>query len=337
MSSMTNPFFSVIVPIYKVEPYLAKCIDSVLTQSFADFELILVDDGSPDSCPQICDAYAAQDSRISVTHKSNGGLADARNVGLTAMSGGLVKKNDDGYVIFIDSDDYFCNNNTFQQIYDRIQSFKEEVVLYGCKIVQADDSEEITRGNYPVGVLNHHDKAKSLDALSSSNNLPGSAWIYSVKRSLVRDNNLRFTKGVTAEDFEWIISCLVLCNAIGAIDGVHYAYVKHEGSITTKSRITAYWGLRTAIDRYYSYDKRYAALDAFMARVYLLAVMSYNGLPEENKVEAGKILKTYLHILSEAGQKKYYYFVKLLGFKFSSAAVGFAYNKVRWSVCRKSQ
>ena len=201
--------------------------------------------------------------------------------------------------------------------------------MYGCKIVQENESEEITRGNYPIDVLNYHDKAKSLDALFSSNNFPGSAWIYSVKRSLIRDNYLRFTKGVTAEDFEWIISCLVLCNAIGAIDGVHYAYVKRNGSITTKSRITAYWGLRAALDRYYSYDKRYAALDAFMARVYLLAVMSYNGSPEVNKVEASKILKTYLYILSEAGQKKYYYFVKLLGFKFSSLAVRLAYNKVR--------
>ena len=329
MNSITNPFFSVIMPIYKVEPYLSKCIDSVLAQSFANFELILVDDGSPDSCPQICDAYAALDSRISVIHKPNGGLADARNIGLTVMAGSLAKKNDDGYVIFIDSDDYFCNNNTFQQIYNRIQSFKEEVVLYGCKIVQENESEEITRGNYPIDVLNYHDKAKSLDALFLSNNFPGSAWIYSVKRSLIRDNYLRFTKGVTAEDFEWIISCLVLCNAIGAIDGVHYAYVKRNGSITTKSRITAYWGLRAALDRYYSYDKRYAALDAFMARVYLLAVMSYNGLTKVNKVEASKILKTYLYILSEAGQKKYYYFVKLLGFKFSSLAVRLAYNKVR--------
>mgnify|MGYP001526591061 CR=1 FL=1 len=128
MNSITNPFFSVIMPIYKVEPYLSKCIDSVLAQSFANFELILVDDGSPDSCPQICDAYAALDSRISVIHKPNGGLADARNIGLTVMAGSLAKKNDDGYVIFIDSDDYFCNNNTFQQIYNRIQSFKEEVV-----------------------------------------------------------------------------------------------------------------------------------------------------------------------------------------------------------------
>lgn len=73
---------SVIVPIYKVERYLRRCVDSILNQSYKDFELLLIDDGSPDNCPQICDEYARQDDRIRVFHKSNGGLSDARNYGL---------------------------------------------------------------------------------------------------------------------------------------------------------------------------------------------------------------------------------------------------------------
>ena len=78
--------FSVIVPIYNIEKYIKKCIDSVLCQSFADFELILVDDGSPDNCPQICDDYAKDNPNIKVIHKENGGLSDARNVGLDAAN-----------------------------------------------------------------------------------------------------------------------------------------------------------------------------------------------------------------------------------------------------------
>ncbi|MDA1570806.1 glycosyltransferase, partial [Bacillus cereus] len=77
-----NPKISIIVPVYKVEQYIHKCIDSILKQTFKDFELILVDDGSPDSCGEICDRYAIQDSRIKVIHKENGGLSSARNVGL---------------------------------------------------------------------------------------------------------------------------------------------------------------------------------------------------------------------------------------------------------------
>ncbi len=96
------PEISVIVPVYKVEKYLRRCVDSILSQTFTDFELWLVDDGSPDGCPAICDEYAEKDSRIKVIHKKNGGLSDARNVALDVMTG--------KYVTFVDSDDYISSN-----------------------------------------------------------------------------------------------------------------------------------------------------------------------------------------------------------------------------------
>ena len=88
---------SVIIPVYNVEHYLCQCIDSVLAQTYTNLEIILVDDGSPDGCPQICDEYAAKDKRIVVIHKGNGGLSDARNAGLNICKG--------EYIYFIDSDD----------------------------------------------------------------------------------------------------------------------------------------------------------------------------------------------------------------------------------------
>ena len=90
--------FSIIVPIYKVENYLNQCVDSILNQTFQDFEIVLVDDGSPDACPDICDEYAKKDSRIKVVHKENGGLSDARNAGIAVASG--------EYFIFIDSEEF---------------------------------------------------------------------------------------------------------------------------------------------------------------------------------------------------------------------------------------
>ncbi len=92
------PEISIIVPVYKVEPYLRRCVDSVLAQNFTDFELILVDDGSPDNCPAICDEYAEKDDRVKVVHKKNGGLSSARNAGMAVASG--------KYYLFCDSDDY---------------------------------------------------------------------------------------------------------------------------------------------------------------------------------------------------------------------------------------
>ena len=92
------PKFSIIVPVYDVEDYIEKCINSILSQSYGDFELILVDDGSPDNCPAICDSYSKKDKRIIVIHKNNGGLSSARNSGLAVAQG--------EYCWMIDSDDY---------------------------------------------------------------------------------------------------------------------------------------------------------------------------------------------------------------------------------------
>lgn len=99
MNNNCNPLISVIVPVYKVEKYLPNCIESVQKQSYHNWELILVDDGSPDSCPQICDEYASHDDRIKVIHKENGGLSSARNAGLDIFKG--------DYVTFLDSDDFW--------------------------------------------------------------------------------------------------------------------------------------------------------------------------------------------------------------------------------------
>ena len=90
--------FSVIVPVYKVETYLPRCIESILNQTVTDFELILIDDGSPDCSGEICDAYAAKDSRIRVIHQKNGGVSKARNAGLDIAQG--------EYIVFVDSDDW---------------------------------------------------------------------------------------------------------------------------------------------------------------------------------------------------------------------------------------
>ncbi len=98
MDKMDNPLISVIVPVYKVEPYLRRCLDSIVRQTYPNLEVILVDDGSPDNCGVICDDYAAADQRFTVFHKENGGVADARNYGTGFAAG--------EYVTFIDADDY---------------------------------------------------------------------------------------------------------------------------------------------------------------------------------------------------------------------------------------
>ena len=119
-------FFSVIVPVYKVEEYLSNCIESVLNQTFSDFELILVDDGSPDTCPEICDNYKAKDSRIKVIHKQNGGLASARRAGIKIAEG--------EYVFNLDSDD-LIEHDTLECAHKIIEDTNCEIVSFSYRWV----------------------------------------------------------------------------------------------------------------------------------------------------------------------------------------------------------
>ena len=99
---METPLISIIVPVYKVEPYLHKCVDSILSQTYTHLEIFLVDDGSPDNCGKICDDFARKDKRIKVIHKKNGGLSDARNVAIDVAKG--------EYITFVDSDDFVTSD-----------------------------------------------------------------------------------------------------------------------------------------------------------------------------------------------------------------------------------
>ena len=127
---------SVIVPVYNVEKYLNRCIDSILAQTFTDFELILVDDGSPDNCGKICDEYAAKDSRIHVIHKANGGLSDARNAGIDWA---FANSNSE-WVTFIDSDDWIPDNYLFELYHACVQNLSQvaicDYVLYSSNTSQ---------------------------------------------------------------------------------------------------------------------------------------------------------------------------------------------------------
>ena len=132
---MTFPFFSIIIPVYNVEKYLERCVSSVLSQSFDDYEIILVDDGSTDDSGFICDRLAIKDKRIKVFHKVNGGAASARNLGISNICG--------FYTLFLDSDDLWESRSALECIYKRIKEFKEDVVLFGCRDVFPNSKKRI--------------------------------------------------------------------------------------------------------------------------------------------------------------------------------------------------
>lgn len=237
------PFFSLVVPVYGIEEYIGECVSSILNQSFSDYELILVDDGGKDKCPQLCDEFAKQDN-VFVIHKSNGGLSSARNAGLKQAKG--------EYVIFIDGDDYLCDSSALQRLFEVIQIKNYDIVSYNRKFLNGDTVEEAK--DYRIACDSGKDFNIFIKNMVRTDTFYGSAWVLCSRRTFLIENELFFTEGRTTEDFDWLmrlISCQpYICN----LSNVFYMYrINREGSITSyvdKKRHEDYWFF---ISRYAEY------------------------------------------------------------------------------------
>ena len=181
------PKISVIVPVYKVEAYLQECVDSILAQTFEDFELILVDDGSPDNCGAICDAYAGKDSRVKVIHQENQGLSGARNTGIEASKG--------EFLTFVDSDDMVSP----QYLEVLINLFCDNTDVAVCGFKSFLDGTEYPIGRSAREMVRVYSPKESLIELYNGNTLiPVNACAKLIRRSLLGD--LRFPVGKLHED-----------------------------------------------------------------------------------------------------------------------------------------
>lgn len=195
---MEENFFSIVIPIYNVESYLHECVDSVLGQTFRNFEVILVDDGSPDHCPQICDEYAEQDCRVKVIHKRNGGLSEARNFGVREAQG--------RYLMFLDSDDYWDDPGALEGIYETIEKNDSaaDVVLFQAKLLYPDGSMIPDCGKFSED-FNAMEPEQALSYMSENGLLIGSACSKVINRAFFVENDLFFKVGIKSEDIDWII------------------------------------------------------------------------------------------------------------------------------------
>lgn len=213
---------SVIIPIYKVEKYINQCIDSVLNQTYKNIEVILVDDGSPDNCPDICDNYAKEDNRVKVIHKENGGLSSARNAGIQEATG--------EYAIFIDSDDYWKEENGLQKLVERIEKTKACVLSFGYEKYDEDTGrctpyfESDLVYHFPSG-----NKNAQLDKMTKSNLYIASACNKLIRLNLLKE--LPFQNGMVSEDIEWCARLLAKADALDFLNLNFYCYRQREGSI----------------------------------------------------------------------------------------------------------
>lgn len=216
------PAISVIVPVYKVEPWLRECVDSILGQTFRDLELILVDDGSPDNCPAICDEYACADSRVRVIHKENGGLSSARNAGLDIARG--------EYITFVDSDDWIAAD-MLETLYRLIRDTGAELAI--GNLVKCLDGKRLAEDTSPL-----RDECFDRDGLVKK--LTGvQAWRYIIACSKLYHRSLfdglRFPEGFIHEDEATIHRFAARCTTIATTTHVVYHYRMAEDSIMRRT------------------------------------------------------------------------------------------------------
>lgn len=222
-----NALVSVIVPVYKVEKYLNQCVTSIVHQTYKDLEIILVDDGSPDTCPQLCDKWSLKDERVKVVHKPNGGLSDARNAGLSEATG--------EYVLFIDSDDWISLN----MVSDLVEIMeKENADMSICQFANVFSDGRIEANSLFNESNLILDRKEAFDLLIEDTMLTNHVWRKMYKRSLINSNV--FPKGKNYEDIYAMPSLLKNCSKIVCTNKIEYFYRQNNAGIIQNKSISNY-------------------------------------------------------------------------------------------------
>ena len=221
MLEISMPEVSIIVPVYKVEPYLHRCVDSILAQTFSDFELILVDDGSPDNCPAICDEYAEKDDRIHVIHQENGGLSAARNAGMAAARG--------KYYLFCDSDDY-VSPYWCEAMYSASVEHHDSFVF--CRINSVDEANPHVVTNTINLEKKEYEKSAFIDMHICD--AAGYVWSALFDAAIIQRFSISFRMDVIIEDLPFCIEYLKHVTSLFYCGDAEYYYVQRNAQTLSR-------------------------------------------------------------------------------------------------------
>lgn len=278
-----NDLVSVIVPIYGVEEYLDKCINSIINQTYTNLEIILVDDGSEDACPQICDNFAQKDTRVKVIHKKNGGLSDARNTGIDNATG--------QYFIFVDSDDW-------------VESTMVEHLLSACKkydVKLASCARYITDGQ-SISAIAFNSKERvytaeeALNEILSGKAMDVAAWDKIYARELFEQ--IRYPVGENNEDIAIFYKIVHLARCIAHTGTSEYYYRNRPGSITK---------LKYSIEARKVIEKNLDSIEAFIDEKYPSCKQNFN---RYKAVNIYALLNKYIKCLGTKRTNEYKYLMK---------------------------
>ncbi len=312
----TQVVFSVIIPVYNTQKTLRECVDSVLLQSHKNIELILVDDGSTDNSPRLCDELADSDNRIKVIHKRNGGLSSARNAGMNEISG--------DYFLFLDSDDYWIYNEFLSDLASVIEKADSDVAIFKYTSDKSlIDSDK--RNTESENKINSQEKAAAFRELILSDRLQSSACNKAFRSSVFNNDSFRFVEGIYSEDIDWIARVMIKAEKIAFLDRFAYYYRPNESSITHNIRYKNVNDLCNNIKKvvefsepikdegYYEWYMNYCA---YQFITFLYNAATYKG--EESISSEIAELKQYAYLLKYHHNKKVklcYLFNKCFGYR----------------------
>ena len=239
---------SIIVPVYRVEKYLSNCVESILNQTYRDFELILVDDGSPDQCPQLCDRWAEQDGRIRVIHKKNGGLSDARNVGIEAARG--------EYITFVDSDDFLLPDMV-EVLLRLCRSHGAKMACCGFIRCEDDDTlETVPYTDSEEHIVQYREN--KMEAFLRGDSIGTQACAKLYHRSLFQ--TIRYPYGKYHEDVFTTYQLVHLTDSLVSTDRAGYVYRRNPVSIMMKFSPKRIDGVEGTVERAHFIERHYPEL-----------------------------------------------------------------------------
>ncbi len=310
---MKKQLVSIIIPVYNIENYISKCIESVISQSYKDLEIILVDDGSSDKSGEICDEYAKSDSRIKVIHKKNGGLSDARNVAIDIVKG--------DFIYFIDGDDY-VHHDAISVLIETQKDTQSDIVTEGFVPVFDNSNIDLDKklSVLPSKTLQ---KKEAIESLMYQKDTTTSAWGKLYKKSLF-GNDIRYPKGAICEDLPTTYKLFSRTDSVSFVHAPMYMYRQREGSIIQSAfkpgRIEALDFAEQElkyIDKHFQEIRNAAVNRLFMEAVFICQTISLSKIKENRQYWdrcVNVIKRTRLIVLTDVRSKKAYRIFALLSF-----------------------
>ena len=271
-------------------------MDSVLTQTFQDYEVILVDDGSKDSSPSLCDAFAQSDSRVKVIHQVNQGAAEARNQGVLAAKG--------EYIIFIDSDDKIAEKTFFSDIHASAVT-APDLILYKFRKLHESTGKLDPCYFSMAEAAGLTECDEILFKLVKNDAYYGPAWLKAIRRELLVENHVEFMKGLLVEDIDWYYQVVLAARSIVVLDRVYIIYRQRAGSTTSSMslanlddniKVLEMWSQRIAEAGAISKTKRLALLGA-LAKYYANLLIGYNRIADAEKKKMLPRMKKLKYLL----------------------------------------